>query len=317
MPNWVDLVIIIIFLIYVWDGYHRGFLRLTWELAGLLVAFAFALRFYPGLNVLIKNFFGLPDAYSKPLCFLFIWVMTQLVFYIAGSYISFYTPHVLKESKINNYFGLIPAALKGIIFISVLLILFVIMPTTGSFKNTISKSMIGGYLIGQTANIEGQIETVFSGGNSTLGSLTTINEDENAKLNFSTTDISIDQISEKQMLSMVNLEREKVGSNPLIADDLLRNVARAKSRDMLLKGYFAHTSPTGEALSDRLNNSHVSFVSAGENLALAPTINLAEIGLMNSPKHKANMLDPQFTRVGIGVLDAGQYGIMVTQEFAN
>jgi uncharacterized protein YkwD len=61
----------------------------------------------------------------------------------------------------------------------------------------------------------------------------------------------------------------------------------------------------------------VKFLTAGENLSLARTLIMAHEGLMNSPGHRANILQPAFGRVGIGILDGGIYGIMVTQNFRN
>ena len=94
-------------------------------------------------------------------------------------------------------------------------------------------------------------------------------------------------------------------------------VARRHSRDMFARGYFSHVSPDGENLGDRLRKARESYLMAGENLALAPTLHSAHTGLMRSPGHRANILRPQFGRVGIGVLDAGVHGLMVTQNFRN
>jgi uncharacterized protein YkwD len=66
-----------------------------------------------------------------------------------------------------------------------------------------------------------------------------------------------------------------------------------------------------------MRDSGVRFLTAGENLALAPTIEVAHTGLMNSPGHRANILRREFGRVGIGVMDGGMRGLMVSQEFRN
>lgn len=65
------------------------------------------------------------------------------------------------------------------------------------------------------------------------------------------------------------------------------------------------------------NAANIRFVVAGENLALAQNLLLAHDGLMNSPGHRANILREAFGRVGIGILDGGIYGLMVTQKFRN
>jgi uncharacterized protein YkwD len=61
----------------------------------------------------------------------------------------------------------------------------------------------------------------------------------------------------------------------------------------------------------------VRFLTAGENLAFAPTVASAHEGLMQSPGHRANILRPQFARVGIGIEDGGVHGLMVTEDFRN
>lgn len=315
MINWIDLIILIVFIAYVWDGYRRGFLRLTWELLGVLIAFVFALKFYIPATVFFKTNLPFLGLYTKPVSFLAIWFLAQLIFYIIGHYLSFYIPVLLKESKINYYLGMIPAALKGLISISVLLILVMILPISNNIKDTIQKSLLGNILVQETTKIESKFETIFTGDNIASGSLTSTPLDESSKLDFKTTNTTIDGQSEFQMISMVNMEREKVGLKPLKEDILLRNVARSHSRDMLIRGYFSHDSPTGETLADRLKKSQAIYTSAAENIAIAPTIELAHMGLMNSLKHKENILDPAFTRIGIGVIDAGQYGLMVTQNF--
>ena len=66
-----------------------------------------------------------------------------------------------------------------------------------------------------------------------------------------------------------------------------------------------------------MTEAGVKFRTAGENLALAPTLQLAHTGLMNSPGHRANILRPEFGRLGIGIMDGGFRGIMVSQEFRN
>jgi uncharacterized protein YkwD len=122
---------------------------------------------------------------------------------------------------------------------------------------------------------------------------------------------------EARMLEMVNAERAAQGIPPLAADPELAEVARAHSRDMFARGYFSHVNPDGQEPFDRMRQANVRFLAAGENLALAQTLPSAHQGLMNSPGHRANILRPQFGRVGIGVLDGGRYGLMVTQKFRN
>ena len=94
-------------------------------------------------------------------------------------------------------------------------------------------------------------------------------------------------------------------------------VARAHSKDMFARGYFSHYTPEGEDPFDRMKDAGVKFIAAGENLALGQTLNICHQGLMNSPGHRANILRPTYGRLGIGILDGGIHGLMISQEFRN
>jgi uncharacterized protein YkwD len=100
-------------------------------------------------------------------------------------------------------------------------------------------------------------------------------------------------------------------------DEKLTRVAEAHSRDMFARGYFAHNTPEGTDPFKRMSEGGVKYIVAGENLALAPDVLAAHTGLMNSPGHRANILAPEFGKVGIGVIDGGKYGMMFSQEFTN
>jgi uncharacterized protein YkwD len=119
------------------------------------------------------------------------------------------------------------------------------------------------------------------------------------------------------MVVLVNQERASRGISPLVVDPTMRDVARAYSRDMFLNKYFSHYDPKGHDAAYRLQHADVQFFVAGENLAFAPTLKIAHQGLMNSEGHQKNILDPQFHRVGIGIIDGGIWGKMFTQEFAD
>jgi uncharacterized protein YkwD len=119
------------------------------------------------------------------------------------------------------------------------------------------------------------------------------------------------------MLEMVNRERASAGLKPLAPDPPMTEVARLHSADMFARGYFSHVTPEGRSPFDRINAASIAYRTAGENLALAPTLSIAHNGLMNSPGHRANILRPEFGRLGIGIMDGGRRGIMVTQNFRN
>ncbi|MBD1391561.1 hypothetical protein IDJ76_00490 [Mucilaginibacter sp. ZB1P21] len=120
---------------------------------------------------------------------------------------------------------------------------------------------------------------------------------------------------EAEMLVKVNRERTKRELKTLKADPEIAVVARAHSVDMFARSYFSHYTPEGIDPFERIRTGGIHFFTAGENLALAQTLNIAHRGLMESPGHRANILNPAFGRLGIGIVDGGIYGLMITQNF--
>ncbi|NPV74079.1 MAG: sporulation protein [Pelotomaculum sp.] len=120
---------------------------------------------------------------------------------------------------------------------------------------------------------------------------------------------------EQKMFDLVNQERAKAGLSPLQIDMNLVKLARMKAQDMIDRGYFGHNSPTYGSPFDMMKAYGVRYSYAGENLAGAPTVESAHSSLMNSSGHRANILNANYTKAGIGVVSGGPYGKMFVQMF--
>jgi uncharacterized YkwD family protein len=120
---------------------------------------------------------------------------------------------------------------------------------------------------------------------------------------------------EQLMFDLVNGERVKAGLAALQVDMRLVQTARLKSQDMIANNYFSHQSPTYGSPFEMMQAAGISYRYAGENLAGASTVELAHRNLMQSPGHRANILNPNYPRIGIGIVDGGPYGKMFTQQF--
>ncbi|MCG8402421.1 MAG: CAP domain-containing protein [Firmicutes bacterium] len=107
--------------------------------------------------------------------------------------------------------------------------------------------------------------------------------------------------SEQNLFNLVNRERAKAGLSPLKFDASLLKLARVKAQDMVDNNYFSHNSPTYGSPFDMMRSAGIRYVYAGENLAMAPTVERAHRALMKSKGHRANILHDDFDRVGIGV----------------
>lgn len=118
------------------------------------------------------------------------------------------------------------------------------------------------------------------------------------------------------ILKLVNQERAKAGVPALTLSDKLTNVANIKAKDMADKNYFSHESPTYGSPFDMLKKFGVSYSYAGENIAAGQkTAEEVMNSWMNSSGHKANILNKNYTQLGVGFYRGGQYGTEWVQLF--
>jgi uncharacterized YkwD family protein len=119
---------------------------------------------------------------------------------------------------------------------------------------------------------------------------------------------------EKTLLQLANQERSRYGLAPLQADTTLANLARLKSRDMVAKHYFSHNSPTYGSPAQMLAKYGISYMQFAENIAQGSSATQIHQMWMASPGHRANILNPQLTKLGVGVAQDGM-GYTATQLF--
>lgn len=118
---------------------------------------------------------------------------------------------------------------------------------------------------------------------------------------------------ENAVLNLTNVERKKAGLSTLQIDSKLMNSARQKSTDMATNNYFSHTSPTYGSPFNQMKANGVTYKSAAENIA-AGQVSAEEVvkAWMESPGHRQNILAADFTHIGIGFDQNGNYW---TQQF--
>jgi uncharacterized protein YkwD len=120
---------------------------------------------------------------------------------------------------------------------------------------------------------------------------------------------------ERQMFEQVNKDRKAQGKPPLKYSDAFATVARGHSSDMEKNAFFGHQSPTTGTLADRLAKAKVRVRAAGENVARNQTVEDAQKRLMESPGHRANVLNETHTHVGIGIVRGSVGSYYITQVF--
>ena len=113
---------------------------------------------------------------------------------------------------------------------------------------------------------------------------------------------------EQEVVKLVNAERAKAGLSALKEDWELSRVAKYKSQDMHDKNYFDHTSPTYGTPFTMMKNFGITYKSAGENIAKGQKSATEVVNAwMNSEGHRANILNKNYTHIGVGFVKDGNY----------
>lgn len=321
MPfNVIDIVLVLVIVLSLINGYRRGFVHGVLDLAGWVLSLLAGLRYSQPVAQWIGPRVDLwSEMWDQPVAFVLIALMTGVIVHVIGYWALRRLPEDIHEREVNRVAGLLPGFVNGLITAAIISALLLAIPLSEMLSERTRDSVIANRLAVYAEQLEGQLRPVFGDAIARTLNLLTIQPDSNERvtLPFKVSAPKPRPDLEKQMLDLVNQERVARGLNPLAPDPELTEVARKHSTDMFARGYFAHDTPEGISPFDRMRDAGVRFVTAGENLALAPTIPVAHNGLMNSPGHRANILRKEFGRVGIGVMDGGMRGLMVSQEFRN
>jgi uncharacterized protein YkwD len=326
MPPWIDVplnpidvALLLILALYILNGISRGWLVGLVELGGLVLALLVGLRFYQPVSEQLMGWTGLPYGLAKPAAFFLVWAGSDLLY---GSLIRpllggrFWRR---APSAFERVLGIWPGLARGLVVSTVLLIIASALPLGDPLGTALQDSRVNQALQSRAAALAAQLSPIFGEAGQETVNLLTVRPQSNERINlrFRVTDASFDQLAELRMIELVNKERLERGLKPLQPDPTLRDVARQHSRDMFQRSYFAHLDPEGQSPFDRMRDGGARFRAAGENLALAPTVEVAHTGLMNSPGHRQNILNGSFGRIGVGIADGGWHGKMVTQAFAD
>jgi uncharacterized protein YkwD len=318
--NVVDIVLVACIILSIAYGWHRGFILGVLDLLSWVLILFAALRFYQPVAALIGPKVDLwSDVWDRPVAFVAVGIITGMIIQVVGHAILSRLPQGIHERTTNRVLGILPGLFNGIISSALIGALLLSIPISEGLHESARESVLAPRLAVYAERLEGMLHPVFGEAVARTLNLLTVEPESHERVNLSykVANPKPRPDLEAAMLELVNQERVKAGLTPLVADPDLVPVARSHSTDMFNRGYFAHDTPEGLSPFDRMKRSNVRFLTAGENLALAPTLQVAHTGLMNSPGHRANILNRDFGRVGIGIMDGGMRGLMISQEFRN
>lgn len=319
MFNYVDIILLIILLLAIYQGWLKGFILGFIELLALAISILAAFFTYLYVATFLDNNFHLQERWLFAASFLIGLFITRLIIGIIIYWLVKLIPHHTHKSLSNKLAGLIPGFVKGFFYTAIIALIFSFIPLWPNLIVQTRESYIANTLTQKVETIDQKISPEISEQVKQSVSKLTIEpeSDETIYLHFTVNTALANEKFENHLLVLVNAERRKAGLRVLARDTALRKVARLHSLDMFKKGYFSHINLENETPFDRIRKYAITYTTAGENLALAQTVEIAHLGLMNSPGHKANIVNPKFGRIGIGIIDGGIYGLMVTQNFRN
>lgn len=318
-PNPIDLLLIAIVLAGAWAGWSRGFLFAGLDLLTLVASLAAAFLGYHHVTGWVASLAPALGVWIAPLSFVAIFLLVHFVLATLVLKFTLRLPKQVHGNVLNRLLGIAPGLVNGAMYAVVAAVLLLTLPLGARINTWAHDSALAGRFSAPAEWVEVRLGPVFEPAVQKLADMLTVQPEsrETIPLRFHVQKAEPRPDLESQMLELVNAERRAAGLKPVKPDPVMTQVARSHSRDMFSRGYFSHFTPEGKDLGDRLQQARIGYLSAGENLALAPTLFTAHNGLMRSPGHRANILRPQFGRLGIGILDGGRHGLMVTQAFRN
>ncbi|OGM36907.1 hypothetical protein A3E41_05035 [Candidatus Woesebacteria bacterium RIFCSPHIGHO2_12_FULL_38_9] len=312
-------MILIIIVYFLFDGMTSNFWVVTANFFSFLASMLISLKTYKCVAVLLKNNFSMPFSISNAIGFLITASLAEIMISSLIMYLIRKFPSKLQRLPYQKILNVIPALGEALVLIAFILTLILALPTHPKIKAAISESKIGGYIVTKTGGVEKDLNEIFGGIVEEGINYLTIRpgSSERIPLNIEKRDLAVDKETEMAMFALVNEERSKAGSRQLTIFTGAVPVAENYAEDMWERQYFSHYSPEGDDVGDRLEKAGIDYHTVGENLALAPTLSIAHKGLMNSEGHRRNILDPQFKKVAIGIVDNGVYGKMFVQIFSD
>jgi uncharacterized membrane protein required for colicin V production len=318
--NPIDLLIVAAVVLAVATGIRAGFVAQLYGLITWVVAIAVALIFQGPLGGLLAPS-GLAAPVARTLGFVAVLLLIEIFFAVLGAGV---VARFVKDlhahrfvGALDRVLGVVPSILRTLVIAAAALAAALVLPVGNDVRVAIDGSRIGQVLVEQVAVVQLALGGL-AGGADDSGSLfvTKLGADQTEKLDLPDGLVLVpDPDGEQEMLNLINRERTSRGLPPLELDPRLVSIARQHSEEMFRLKYFGHQSPVAGSPFDRLAAAKIAYARAGENLAYAYSVAVAHRGLMDSAGHRENILRPEFSRVGVGVVSAGPYGRMFTQLF--
>lgn len=318
--NPIDLLILAFLALAAVGGVRSGFVATLYGLVTWIASLVLGFALLGPIAPLVVGLTGFADPVARAVTFIGLLLAFEAVFSVGGQVLVWplvRAVHATHAGAVaDRVLGVIPAVLRTLVITAIGLAALVLLPIGSDVRAAIDGSRIARALIAEVAAVQPYLGALVGGPEGGALFVTKIDAEGREDLELPA-DLALetDPRAEQQLVDLVNEERVSRGLAPLRIDARLVPVARAHSEEMFRLRYFSHNSPVTGSPFDRLAAAGITYRRAGENLAYAQSVGVAHRGLMDSPGHRENILRPEFTHIGIGVISAGPYGHMFTQLF--
>ena len=253
--NWIDGIIVAVIGFYVIEGWEQGIFRLGTSLISFLASLWLAVRWHQAAGTFLVEKFGVPPVWSAVLGYTVVAVVGEIVISELVTWMLTRLPDKIRTAAVNRWLGAVLSTAKGLVIVTLGLLLFLVLPLRGTIRQDIKASYLGNLLVNQVEKYAGGIKSSFDQAAQQLVKFITIEPKSNQRLNLDVfpqeSNLKPDPAGEQQMFGLVNQERVKAGAKPLTWDTRLVQVGREHSQDMFVRHYFSHISPEGKDVGDR------------------------------------------------------------------
>jgi uncharacterized protein YkwD/uncharacterized membrane protein required for colicin V production len=315
----IDIIIALILLFGLYSGYRQGFVAGFLQIVGVMGIIVLSWEIYPIINPYLNKYLHLILIVSSFAAFILVFIILAIIWNALFNLLINLFPSSFRKNIFNRILGIIPGLIYVFLYISVVCWFLINYPIIAIQPYVDASKLIRPVaqvwdkpFLGSTTKIDSVIRGLGSSSANPNGN------EPLKKIALPFTRLSVDTNSEQQMLTLLNDYRTQNGLSPLVMSKDLQTIARSQATDMWSRQFFSHVNPDGLTPFDRLNNANVPYIEAGENLALAPNVVIANKNLIASPEHRENILYKGFHKVGIGVIDSGNSnGKIFVEEFTN
>jgi uncharacterized membrane protein required for colicin V production len=319
----IDALLVALLLFLAVRGWFRGLVREAMDLVGLVLGIVAAFRLGGMVGKLVEAMSNVSPDVARLVGGLIVLVAVGVAAALIARVVE---PRVRRPGLylIDRAGGATLALAWGGFAAIVLLSLLVILPVPAAVSRQLDSSAITGFLTDPSGTPQAAFRRL--SGDRVVEALLNLNRlvgerrvvvegEESVALDPTDPgDLEFDSSAATEVFDLVNRARLDAGQDPLAWSPALAVVAEGHAAEMYTEGYFSHLSPVTGTVGDRLQMAGVTYVVAGENLALAATVADVHDGLMGSSGHRENILRPEFRRVGVAVV-AGPLGLMTVQAF--